>query len=716
MTVTSFIFVSERQLQTLFDARNMIDDTSSVPVSYITFIMSVLLLPLDWQDREEKEKYFQDSISTMKSRMGGTAKIMLVGSKVEDLDISLASLYGNALTKKSKSLPSLPNIMLLTEDMKVATKQSATSNLSFVLDISGVHAGYARVLCPSHMAVLSGSYEQINGRLYWNHAMVSGRSGPSHSEFSIPGVDSKMFTVSCLQEWPDIATNWITRHRASGWPDQTTVKKAIQNFGCVLSPFPHKNTLHPNVEFRFCFAVAQKIIAKTLTRHQKKVYYMFKMLLDFHINDLLENLSYLLRTIFFYSCEAVPIDVWERHPGAALLYLLDRLLCDVTKRYLPHYFIPDNNLIDHVSCDVMKRLESRLKVIRSSPCLSICLCAEEVTSIPVWIIDRVMWDIPEFNKLPDLKKACQRLFLPVVEKWTRYYLGFELHSQAANIMHIMFGCIQSILPGQGQIDADDYKNLSMDNDQTKVQGRTKNVMTLLDFIQGILNTITVSQRWKICFLLDSCHGHNTLETFTDTSDGEVQTLGEILYTKDLGSLTQAKLPYSVVVDDNSQNTTLQDNRDQQIEKIKFLDQLAYTLFMGKHYGICSLMLRTIHGHIKQVIESISTSYETRSTFQTSAAMTLHSSQNASPSSMLQLELKRQRYATLSLGVLMHLWSSYTATRQPELFSEYIHDLEFVCDIVHESSWYAFLASIWQELGDTEGYNRAVQKQQNASYR
>ena len=185
-------------------------------------------------------------------------------------------------------------------------------------------------------------------------------------------VDSDtVLALPCLH-WPDEATHWPTRHRASGWPEESLIRRVVSE-GCHVVPTSHSQSTYPDAEWRYSFSVAERTLAQTLTDAQRHAYILFKTLVKHELGHCSILSSYHLKNIFLWQCERIPASEWSSETGlaATLLCLLDSLLYCVSSHCLPHYFVPDNNLLDHVHGDFLEDIARTVSRIRREPLASV---------------------------------------------------------------------------------------------------------------------------------------------------------------------------------------------------------------------------------------------------------------------------------------------------------------------------------------------------------
>lgn len=147
--------------------------------------------------------------------------------------------------------------------------------------------------------------------------------------------------------WPPEAQEWLLRNRV--WPSKKQVR-TIMKHGCHIVPKKHHTSKDP-CEFIISFSVTEKYVAHCLSINQKRVYMLLKLLFKSCINKTHQGLTtYHLKTTLFRLCERIPQHKWmEQNPAECLEWLLLDLENYLKDRRLPHYFIPECNLLDHMT-------------------------------------------------------------------------------------------------------------------------------------------------------------------------------------------------------------------------------------------------------------------------------------------------------------------------------------------------------------------------------
>ncbi|XP_057294044.1 uncharacterized protein LOC130622587 [Hydractinia symbiolongicarpus] len=181
------------------------------------------------------------------------------------------------------------------------------------------------------------------------------------------------------ETWPDHAKEWITRERKSNWPSQKQIKKIVKS-GCHLVPKSHPLSRTDSTEWRYSFSITAELpLSLTYSKIQRFCYLIVKLLIK-HAESLYPEFlvsTYYIKTCMFWISEETPQPEWnERLVGKNVFRLLDKLIDFISKRNLPNYFIPENNMILHWNekSDEYKKSLLLLKHIRKYPVHTIMKC------------------------------------------------------------------------------------------------------------------------------------------------------------------------------------------------------------------------------------------------------------------------------------------------------------------------------------------------------
>ena len=143
----------------------------------------------------------------------------------------------------------------------------------------------------------------------------------------------------------DIKDAWLRRRRY--WPDQRLVE-TVSSLQSYLLAKPHPHTTNKLLEWRFSFSSAELLLSSAMVPWQKQVLMVVKALRRKYLQEPKLVASYHLKTVMFWVLESMPKQTREScGRGALLLSLIDKLLSCLKAKNLPHFFIPENNMLSH---------------------------------------------------------------------------------------------------------------------------------------------------------------------------------------------------------------------------------------------------------------------------------------------------------------------------------------------------------------------------------
>ena len=196
-------------------------------------------------------------------------------------------------------------------------------------------------------------------------------NGPAKTEHHMIG-DPKFGLKDCVQclycpSWPTKATGFLHRERKSGWPTQGLVKR-IEKAGCHVVAVGYKLSRDKHLEWRWSFSLAEQTLFHVMDESMAGSVYSMKLLK----HDMIPSgdsstiadkgiCSYFIKTACLWVFEQIEV----RSTGniiTLVVHVLDWLIGSYTSGCLPHYFIPEQNLLSHLSgsatADVTARLQS----------------------------------------------------------------------------------------------------------------------------------------------------------------------------------------------------------------------------------------------------------------------------------------------------------------------------------------------------------------------
>jgi len=194
--------------------------------------------------------------------------------------------------------------------------------------------------------------------------------------------------------WPVEAAEWITRRRPSGFPSKSVIKRVVR-YGCDFVQASHKPIQPGANDWRFSFSKAELLIIKTWRIAQRIIYRTLWVLNKKMASDRL--CSYYFKTLMFWACEEKPTQFWRNESFVpSVCELLIEMMKWVKIKFCANYFIPGNNMMDHlIDTDLSYEIDTLWKTSQSFQLISdiIMTCCEcEIFSYKCMIrIESLTW-------------------------------------------------------------------------------------------------------------------------------------------------------------------------------------------------------------------------------------------------------------------------------------------------------------------------------------
>ena len=181
------------------------------------------------------------------------------------------------------------------------------------------------------------------------------------------------FKISCdivtlleLTWWPTIAEEWKSRKRR--WPSSTEIEKLSRFCYIINKPSSIERDNEETKEFRYSFPHVERELVRMRSRHQNKVYLIFKIMFLKWIKPLdPERISsFIPKTIMFWASEEFPSrhEMWNKDFDSmlyALTYLFLQTKEAFEKHNLPYFFINTVNVIEIIPKDIVNVVSVRIR-------------------------------------------------------------------------------------------------------------------------------------------------------------------------------------------------------------------------------------------------------------------------------------------------------------------------------------------------------------------
>lgn len=211
--------------------------------------------------------------------------------------------------------------------------------------------------------------------------------------------------------WPELAMEWLVRPRVNAWPSPELLQEIFES-GCHLAPVGRvkrsrepidlldyyknpgsigcqktindqdtKEKVMDETGWRVSFSVAENLLGQNVTPVQRHILVLLKMIKELYLPKVV--CTYHLKTLLFWECEKQDQSFWREDVSAkCLLHILDRLQECLEKQYLPHYIIPQSNLLQYEDPDELAEAAASVADVRRNILPKIVSLQKRLTSLP----------------------------------------------------------------------------------------------------------------------------------------------------------------------------------------------------------------------------------------------------------------------------------------------------------------------------------------------
>ena len=171
----------------------------------------------------------------------------------------------------------------------------------------------------------------------------------------------------------DVNIDFVPAMAFYGWPNIAS-RKCIRKKHCPLNcdidtiyhavPKPYSDLdSDRDVQWRYSFSVEETLLIQAMSDNQWKCCYMCKRLFFNHIVSKTIS-TYHLKTIVLWKCESVPSHIWDHNLGRCVILIIDELIHAFASHRLPHYFIPEQNLLQYLPSESVTEVSKELLQLR----------------------------------------------------------------------------------------------------------------------------------------------------------------------------------------------------------------------------------------------------------------------------------------------------------------------------------------------------------------
>ncbi|KAL4648485.1 protein MB21D2 [Arapaima gigas] len=170
--------------------------------------------------------------------------------------------------------------------------------------------------------------------------------------------------VVSFRGWPAVAQSWLMENHF--WDGKITEEEVISGF--YLVPACSFRGQKEN-EWRLSFARSEVQLKKCLSSSLMQAYQACKAIIIKLLSRPKAISPYHLRSMMLWSCDRLPASYLAQEDFSAhfLLGLIDDLLYCLINKMCPNYFIPQCNMLEHLSEDMVMLHARKLSSVRSDP-------------------------------------------------------------------------------------------------------------------------------------------------------------------------------------------------------------------------------------------------------------------------------------------------------------------------------------------------------------
>uniref|UniRef100_A0A8C1Q7N8 Mab-21 domain containing 2 n=1 Tax=Cyprinus carpio TaxID=7962 RepID=A0A8C1Q7N8_CYPCA len=170
--------------------------------------------------------------------------------------------------------------------------------------------------------------------------------------------------VVSFKGWPAVAQSWLMENHF--WDGKITEEEVISGF--YLLPACSSTGQKEN-EWRLSFARSEVQLKKCISASLMQAYQACKALIIKLLSRPKAISPYHLRSLMLWACDRLPHTYLAQEDYAAhfLLGLIDDLQHCLVNKTCPNYFIPQCNMLEHLSDDAAMLHARKLSSVRSDP-------------------------------------------------------------------------------------------------------------------------------------------------------------------------------------------------------------------------------------------------------------------------------------------------------------------------------------------------------------
>ena len=336
-----------------------------------------------------------------------------------------------------------------------------------ILDHTECRPGYTRLIPVKPCVWMKNVKEGLNGKVYLKQL---------HMRKTKEKQNTRLLAFKCW--WPEAASKWLNRERKHGWPPESLITK-IKATACRVVPLSHPFSAEKDIEWKFCFDLAAKILAKEATsKIQRSCFQLFWLLIN-HCLGSQSKLSYShLKTVFFCTCERIDQTTWDREPASCVSEMVHYLTDCLETRFLPCYYVNTNNTVDDFSDSDLTYHADRLKHLQNNILAHVYFMLDKKGQIVAnlfSVFDEIISDFQRYTAHMDVNRSIEECFLPNIVQYTSSHASPKLYSRLLDIVIEVSAELETTFS---------YK------------------ITVKDLLLKIVQTLSLEKGWLCAFFVD----------------------------------------------------------------------------------------------------------------------------------------------------------------------------------------------------------------------
>ena len=339
------------------------DWTSAYAISHVSFILSQSA-PLT-RCTGSQVTQVQNQVSTqIGNRHRDGTNIFLSGGIFDGYMIPIYQ-------KKNKTVQSIAlqyDIVAVLEDTIAVKSTADVTKKGAVVIVDKKNIGFINVtLQPFSKPKFPEQCQvEVDGKMYLSSTAMQSHIKQRLS-FNNKDISRNILVALQLPSWPEASLKWKSRNRRSNWPYSTLIEDVSEQ-PCLLVPEHHPQSISRHLEWQYSFILPEQRLFEHLNPIQKQCMVLFRILRDQNMSFPSILTDYHLKTVFMWVCEKIPPEEWTyQNMGTYFIHLIDFLMECVIYQNLPHYFMPEWNLLEGLSDIFQEHLLKILGEIRSNP-------------------------------------------------------------------------------------------------------------------------------------------------------------------------------------------------------------------------------------------------------------------------------------------------------------------------------------------------------------